>query len=128
MKRLFLDDWRIPIDCTTYMWQRKADCRDYHEDWTVARSFGQFARYIDSMGIPDLVSLDYDLADVEELKESLDIEEWFSLAENRIYTGADCLAHLIARCRKEGRPLPKIYIHSANPDGSDELKEMISRF
>lgn len=128
MKRLFLDDWRIPRDCATYMWQRKTDCRDYHEDWTVARSFGQFARYIDSIGIPDLVSLDYDLADVEELKESLGIEEWFSLAENREYNGTDCLAHLISRCRKEGKPLPKIYIHSANPDGSDEMKKMISEF
>ena len=128
MKRLFLDDWRIPTDCATYMWQRRADCRDYHEEWSVSRSFGQFARYIDSEGIPDLVSLDYDLADVEELKESLGIEEWFDMDEGRAYTGSDCLSYLIGKCRAEKKPLPKIYIHSANPDGSDEMKKMIEQF
>jgi hypothetical protein len=128
MKRLFLDDWRIPRDCAAYMWQRKADCREYHEGWEIARSFGQFAKCIDSMGVPDLVSLDYDLADVEELKASLDIEEWFSLDLNRAYNGADCLSYLIDRCRKDGKPLPEIYIHSANPDGCEEMKKMISEF
>ena len=32
MKRLFLDDWRIPKDRATYMWQRRVNCTIFHED------------------------------------------------------------------------------------------------
>ena len=49
-KRLFLDDWRIPRDCATYMWQRKVDCRIFHEEWDVVRSYGQFVAWI---GLPN---------------------------------------------------------------------------
>ena len=66
-KRLFLDDWRVPTDCAQYMWQRKVDCRIFHKEWDIVRSHGQFVDWIEKNGIPDVVSFDYDLDDVEEL-------------------------------------------------------------
>ncbi len=125
IKRLFLDDWRVPRDCAQYMWQRKVDCRIFHEEWDIVRSYGQFVKWIDENGIPDLVSFDYDLDDVEELKEDLPIEEWFNLDENRAYKGTDCLRYLIRKCSEVGSTLPECIVHSANPDGCDELKQLI---
>jgi hypothetical protein len=65
------------------------------------------------------------LDDVEELKEDLPIEEWFNIEENYSYKGTDCLRYLIRKCQEVGSVLPKCIIHSANPDGCDELKQLI---
>ena len=124
MKRLFLDDWRIPVDCATYMW-RRTDCTVFHEDWDIVRSYGQFIKWVETNGVPDLVAFDYDLADVEELKEELPIEEWFDLDENRVYTGLDCAKFLLNFCKKNNLKLPEYIIHSANPCGSEEIKRLI---
>lgn len=124
MKRLFLDDWRIPRDCATYMYYR-ADCRIFHEDWEIVRSYGQFIKWIEDNGVPDLVTFDYDLADVAELKESLPFEEWFNLDENRVYTGLDCAKFLLSYCNKRKIKFPEYVIHSANPDGSEEIKNLL---
>ena len=124
MKRLFLDDWRIPRDCATYMW-RRTDCRIYQEEWDIVRSYGQFVKWIETNGVPGLVGFDYDLADVEELKEELPIEEWFDLDENRVYTGLDCAEFLLDFCNRNGFKFPEYVIHSANPDGSEEIKKLL---
>jgi hypothetical protein len=127
MKRLFLDDWRIPKDCAQYMWQRKVNCTIFHEDWIIVRSYGQFISYIKTNGIPDLVSFDYDLADVEELKESLPFEDWFNLDEDRVYTGADCVKFLLHYCKENNLKFPEYIIHSVNPDGCEEIKNFLCK-
>ena len=124
MKRLFLDDWRIPRDCATYMYYR-TDCRIYQEEWDIVRSYGQFIKWIEDNGVPDLVAFDYDLADVAELKESLPFEEWFDLDENRVYTGLDCAKFLLSYCNERKIKFPEYVIHSANPDGSEEIKNLL---
>ncbi len=127
MKRLFLDDWRIPQDCAQYMWQRKVDCTIFHENWDIVRSFGQFKNWIIKNGIPNIVSFDYDLADVEELKEELNIEEWFNLNENKVYTGLDCAKFLLNYCNNNKLNFPDYIIHSVNPDGTEEIKKLLSK-
>ncbi len=126
MKRLFLDDWRIPQDCAQYMWQRKVDCTIFHENWDIVRSFGQFKNWIIKNGIPNIVSFDYDLADVEELKEELNIEEWFNLNENKVYTGLDCAKFLLNYCNDNKLNFPDYIIHSVNPDGTEEIKKLLA--
>ena len=125
MKRLFIDDWRVPRDCATYMWQRKVNCTIFHEDWDIVRSYGQFINWIEKNGVPNLVAFDYDLADVEELKEELDIEEWFSLDENRVWTGLDCAKYLLNYCKENNIKFPDYIIHSVNPDGVEEIKKLL---
>ena len=121
---LFLDDYRIPIDCATYMYRRNVDCRIYHRDWKIVRSYLQFIRSIEENGLPDFISFDYDLADVFELKEQIPLEEWFDLENNREYTGLDCATWLIDYCRTNNKPLPKYAIHSANPDGAEKIEKL----
>lgn len=68
MRRLFLDDIRVPLDCPKahYMTYRRIDLRIYHEDWIIVRSHGQFVKWIMENGMPDLISFDHDLGMVQE--------------------------------------------------------------
>lgn len=120
---LFLDDWRTPLDCATYMYQRGVNCTIYHEQWVVVRSYGDFVTHITDNGIPERISFDYDLDDVYELRETLPIHYWFDIDNNRSYTGLDCAKWLL---KKSLDKIPEIIIHSANPDGVVELKKIFN--
>ena len=126
--KLFLDDWRIPLDCGTYMYRRGVDCKIYHEEWQIVRSYGQFVNHIEQNGLPEFISFDYDLCDVAELKETLLVTEWFNLETNEIYTGLDCVKWLISYCKQNNKELPKYAIHSANPDGMEYMFLEFSSF
>ena len=63
MKKLFLDDVRVPFDCAKYM--RPDDLKYMYEDeeWDIVRTYNDFVGYIEHFGVPDLISFDHDLAD-----------------------------------------------------------------
>lgn len=124
---LFLDDYRIPLNCATYM-HYKTDCKVYHEKWNIVRSYKQFVEFIEANGLPDIISFDHDLADVVELKEELDPNEWFNFSENREYTGLDCAKWLIDYCIKHKKDLPKYIVHSANPIGAKRISDLLNDF
>lgn len=126
---LFLDDWREPVLCATYMHRRGVDCRIYHEDFIIVRSYGQFIKTILEKGLPKFVSFDYDLADVEELKETLPVDEWFDIINDRNYNGLDCAHFMIKFCTEKNLSFPKYAIHSDNVDGGrKELEKIISEY
>lgn len=124
---LFLDDWRVPLDCATYMYQRGVNCTIYHDEWKVVRSYGDFVLCIMDNGMPERISFDYDLDDVFELKETLPIHYWFDIDNNRSYTGLDCAKWLLRWSSKKSLNIPEIIIHSANPDGTEELKKLFNK-
>ena len=128
MKRLFLDDWRFPIKCAEYMYRRGIDCKIYHEEWIIVRSYGEFVEWITANGLPDMISFDHDLADVVELKENLSIEKWFDLENNKEYTGADCAQWLINYCIDNNKSIPEFTVHSDNPGGSDNINGKLIHF
>lgn len=125
---LFLDDYRFPIDCASYMYRKGVDCRIYHKDWIIVRSYGQFVSWIEKNGLPDYISFDHDLADVFELKEELAIEEWFDLTENKEYTGMDCAKWLVNYCLDKDKKLPDYAVHSWNPVGADNIDGLLKSF
>ncbi len=127
-KKLFLDDYRVPKDCASYMYQRGQNVLIYHEDWEIVRSYKQFCDWITKNGLPDIISFDHDLADVHELKESLVIDEWFDLTENREYTGMDCAKWLVNYCLDNKLELPNFIVHSANPAGCDNINGLLKNF
>lgn len=128
MKRLFLDDERIPIDCAHYMYRRGVDCRIYHEEWIIVRSYKQFTNWITENGLPDIISFDHDLADVFQLKETLDIHEWFDAEGNREYTGMNCAQWLVNYCLDNKKELPSFIVHSANPCGTENINGLLKNF
>ncbi len=123
---LFLDDFRLPIECATYMWMRQADCRIYHEKWNIIRSYGDFVRFITNNGLPNRISFDYDLSDVPELKMTLPYEDWYNIDDDRVYTGDDCAKWLINYCEVNNKKLPECIVHSSNPDGVELIKKTLS--
>lgn len=127
-KLLFLDDYRQPIDCAFYMYRYNVDCKIYHNDWSIVRSYGQFKNWIIENGIPEFVSLDYDLTDVEELKEILPKDEWFNSDTNKDYTGLDCVLFLIEYCKSKKCAFPKYAIHSSNTDGKKLIQKTILEY
>ena len=128
MKRLFLDDERMPVDCAKFMYNRGVDCRVYHEEWIIVRSYGQFVQYIEQNGLPDLISFDHDLGDVPQLKIDLPIEQWFDLEEKREFTGMDCAKWLVNYCLDNNKPLPKYIVHSVNPAGIENIEGLFVSF
>ena len=119
MKRLFLDDIRIPEDCLSYM---KDDV--YEENWDIVRTYKEFTDYIVKNGVPDEISFDHDLADEHYdptmyLSSSIYGEKYESFREK---TGYDCARWLSQYCIDNVIPMPKTcYVHSMNPVGRDNI-------
>ena len=127
-KLLFLDDYRMPIDCASYMYRKGVDCKIYHKEWHIVRSYIQFINWINKNGLPDFISFDHDLADVFELKEELPIEQWFDFDNNREYTGMDCAKWLVNYCLDNNKSLPRFVVHSANPSGMANIEGLLNNF
>ena len=56
---LFLDDFRMPKDAYNYLLQPIY----ISVNWEIVRSYDEFVKYITEHGIPEIISLDHDLAD-----------------------------------------------------------------
>ena len=92
---LYLDDLRdVPMDTE-------------NEYYKLVRSYGEFTKWIEMYGFPDVLDLDHDLGGEK--------------------TGYDCLLYLIdcdmivpkeMRCIR----LPELRIHSANPVGRENMR------
>ena len=98
MKKLYLDDIRFPRT----------------QGWSVVRSYEEFVDWINTNGIPNLVSFDHDLGVDEngnELKSGYDAAKW-----------------LCNYCLDNGLPLPACNVHSANPVGAQNIRQLISSF
>lgn len=128
MKNLFLDDYREPIDCASYMYRKGVDCKIYHAEWDIVRSYGQFVKWIETNGMPKMISFDHDLGDVAELKESLPVEEYFDIDNNREYNGMDCAKWLVEYCMERNLLLPYCVVHSANPAGTENIEGLLKSF
>lgn len=132
MKKLFLDDERMPKDCASYM---KYNKKDYLEDnWDIVRNYNEFVKYIENCGphgLPYLISFDHDLADEHYTPESL----WDDFIFSKIHqeskyenfkekTGNDCAKFLIDYLQQHNVDLedyPKWIVHSMNPVGASYI-------
>lgn len=119
MKKLFLDDIRNPIDCCSYMQYRGIDLKQYHEEWDIVRNYKEFVEHINLVGLPDIISFDHDLAD-HLLDKDRNI-----LSEK---TGYDCAKWLIEYCMDNNEELPKFIVHSMNPVGTKNIKDLLNNF
>lgn len=98
LKKLFLDDIRVPQT----------------EGWEIVRSYDNFVKWIEEKGIPDVISFDHDLADVDDLTKEK--------------TGYDAAKWLCEYCWMNGVPLPDYNVHSANPVGRDNINQLLSSY
>lgn len=116
MRKLYLDDIRNP---TT-------------EGWDIVRSYYEFVNYIETNGVPDMISFDHDLG-MEHIKYFFDNGGHDNPpnpqeVEFQTKTGYDAAKWLCNYCFENGIPLPEWNVHSANPVGRDNIKALLFAF
>lgn len=114
--RLYLDDVRTPID----------------NSWIVVRNYEEFVSQINLHGLEsfEVISLDHDLGDSAMTEYYTNVKNNFTLDYNNIKekTGYDCCKFLVDTSMNKNIPLPKIYVHSANPIGSANMISYINNY
>ena len=78
----------------------------YEPNFVWVKNLQEFAKYIETNGLPDLVSFDHDLG--------VGLEK-----------GAVCANWLVNYCKKTNQQLPKCYAHSANPNGRRDINAIL---
>ena len=127
---LFLDDIRVPLDCCTYMMNR-----DFYQNnkFVIVRDYNEFTNYIETNGLPDIISFDHDLADGHYTPEYLwdDYEKskaWQDAQVHTEKTGYECAKWLIDYCIDKGLKCPNYISHSMNPVGRDNIIGVLDNF
>jgi hypothetical protein len=135
-KALFLDDVREPKEA--FLWDSNISLEDASGippfKWDIVRSYNEFVAYIQKNGIPDVVSFDNDLWNVqEELQRNPTSEklakqfQMIGWQDFDIKTGAHCAQYLVDACRayNYNKPIPTYYIHSANSAARPIIREIL---
>jgi hypothetical protein len=74
-------------------------------DWSVARGHREFMEWVTDRGVPDEVSFGHDLDGVE--------------------SGYDSAKWLVCHCWDNGIPLPRWRVHTLNPVGRHNLRQLL---
>jgi hypothetical protein len=113
--KLFLDDIRLPTECTSYMHTRIGSLNPiYLEKWTVVRNYEEFCNTIEMFSdVLTHVSFDHDLAD-----EHYDARNDEGYLEK---TGYDCAKFLKQFYTENNLKLPILFVHSMNPVGTQNI-------
>jgi hypothetical protein len=122
---LWLDDLRNPF--LNEENKIPGNVHDWIINWVL--NYDQFVKWIEMYGLPDAISFDHDLAPEhytpEKYWHNYEISKNYQDSQNYTEkTGADCAKWLVDN---SDRPLPQIYIHSANPVGADYIKNELSK-
>lgn len=125
--KLFLDDIRNPVHCISYMHLRIGRKNPIYmgNDWAICRNYISFVNTIESMGLPEFISFDHDLAD-EHYTATYDLalpEEWeeYYKEEKREKTGYDCAKWLVNYCLDNKLEIPEYAVHSDNAIGAQNI-------
>jgi hypothetical protein len=126
---LFLDDIRIPSDCSTYI----NDKRYTELEWDIVRSYDEFTKHIEDMynegSFPSLVSFDHDL-DHEHYDPSMFVSsEAYENAYRAftIPTGRKAAEYLVNFCREKQIAIPECLVHTMNPAGEIRILNTLNR-
>ena len=126
---LWLDDLRNPyLDEEKKLPKTK---RNWNINWVL--NYEQFVKWIGLFGLPNAISFDHDLAEEHytpeyfwnDYEESKKFQDWKSKTYQE-KTGMDCAKWLVHYCLNNNKVLPKIFIHSANPVGADNIKKVLN--
>jgi hypothetical protein len=132
---LWLDDERNPFINTHFVLTpflgKDVKVNEVNIVWVT--NYTEFVEWISKNDIPDYISFDHDLAyehyvpsylwsDYQKSKEYQDKKQY------KEKTGLDCAKWLIDYCIAYHKKLPFFYVHSANPVGADNIKNLLDNF
>ena len=126
MKKLFLDDIRIPKDAINLI-PSNFNKFYWENDWDIVRNYDEFLLYIESNGVPEFVSFDHDLGDtaMDEYFRNVKTNGVLDYDNIKEKTGFDCAKFLVEYCADENVSLPKYLVHSANPAGKENIEKFL---
>lgn len=118
-KWLFLDDTRDPPEHLSKIFD-------------TVRSYDEFVDYIETYGVPEVISFDHDLHP-EHTSFFFECGGFRSPPDpkNEIFknnTGYDCALWLIDYCERNNFKLKIVVVHSHNPIGSSNIYQLISSY
>ena len=130
--KLFLDDFRIPLDCIPYMHTRIGKMNPIYleKDWIIVRDYEAFVMYITNNGLPDVISFDHDLAEEHYAPDTRwqDYDNWENEQKFKFKTGHDCAKWLVDYCIENKKKLPLFIVHSMNPAGTENIRAYLANF
>jgi hypothetical protein len=119
-RALYLDDIRIPTKTI-----------EGYEPWYVVKSYDEFTAWITANGVPDYISFDHDLGD-EHYVDYVTYQAQGIAAINyedfKEKTGFDCAKWLCEHIQDNGLILHACSVHSFNPMGALNIKNLINNF
>lgn len=132
MKKLFLDDIRIPKDAIGLV-PSNMNQMYWNDDWDLVRNYTEFCDYIQSNGLPEFISFDHDLSD-EHYNDLFSNENWIKddndinlkYDEYKEKTGYECAKWLVDWCLENEKQLPNFIVHSANPVGKKNIESYLN--
>jgi hypothetical protein len=118
---VYLDDIRTP----------KEDKKGY-KPWIVVRNYDEFCAAIDTVGMPDFISFDHDLA-TEHMNDyyAQVLEKGFQepkYEEFKEKTGLDCAKYLVEYSQSNNIDLKTCAVHSHNPVGAHNIQSYINGY
>lgn len=131
---LFLDDERNLSDVTWVVLPAKLS-----NQWVTVRNYDQFVHTVTSLGMPDFVAFDHDLADehyVAMLRET-EAARYTAFVDDDAgglnltfdygseKTGYDCAKWLVDYCDLNRIKFPSFAVHSMNPVGKQRIQQYI---
>ena len=129
--KLFLDDFRVPRDCLSYMHARIGPMNPIYneEGWFVVRSYPAFISAVNMFkGQITHVSFDHDLAEGHYHEGVINYDsEDFNLDDYN-KTGYHAAKYLKEVYEKENLSLPKMFVHSMNPVGTENIINLFKSF
>lgn len=116
MKYLFLDDERMPKDVT---WLLIGGVGHWGADWQIVRSLSEAKDWVLANGFPDVISFDHDLGmdhyagNYDDGKTGFDFAKW------------------LVEFDMDTKTMPadfKFTVHSKNPIGSENIRELLNNY
>lgn len=122
---VFLDDFRNPKDCLTYMHKRIGSLNPiYLQNWVVVRNYDQFVETVkNNIDTITHVSFDHDLAEEHYVSDTWEFSDLDIYSER---TGYDCAVWLKEFYEKNDTDLPVMFVHSMNPIGTKRIIELFN--
>jgi hypothetical protein len=126
---LFLDDIRFPEKANIFEKGKTLfeASEIENEKWIVVRSYGEFVYVVKQLGMPYAVSFDHDL-DRSHMEYYFNFTQKYGVIDYNdlaIPTGKQCAEFLMEKWIEDGKPPIKAYVHSANPYGTQNIKNIV---
>jgi hypothetical protein len=122
---IFLDDIRHPSNA--FIGSVNLIDHSGIDDWLLIRDYAQFSLVLTQFGLPKTVSFDHDLhfEHIRYFHEHTMQTGYIEYDSFKNKTGWHCAKLLVQLCKAHTVPLPKCYVHSANPVGKENILKLL---